>query len=88
MSIRLDISKGIDPIPMFSDIRTDEHYFRIDGIEYIFKTTLPFTLKEAHWVNAFGKLSSKKWRCADKALVLKHKDKAYIKDLRTMEVVK
>ncbi len=78
MSIRLDISKGIDPIEMFSDIRNDEHHFRVDGVDYVFRTTLPFTT-----------LTVGKKRCADKTLVLKHKDKAaYVKDFRTLEVVK
>jgi len=84
MSILLDRSKGIDPVQMFSDIREDEHIFRIDGFQYAFRTTLPFTTVEVA-VGKQGRLRP----CADKALVLKHKDKAaYVKDLRTLETVR
>lgn len=77
MSIRIDISKGIDPIPVFSDIRNDARHCRVDGLFYTFLGGLPFTLKKV----------GKDW-CADKALILKHAAKAQIKDLRTLEVVK
>ena len=77
MSIRIDISKGIDPIPVASDIRNDERYCRVDGKGFTFVGGLPFTLKHI----------DKNW-CADKALILKHADKAKIVDLKTLEVVR
>lgn len=85
MSVALDISKGIDPVPMFSDIRNDAHHFRFDGFSYTFRTQLPFTVR-----TMILKVGGKKrnYECADKELILKHKDKAIVKDLRTLEVVK
>ena len=81
VSIRLDISKGVDPIPVYSDIRRDEYVCFVDGVSYRFQH-LPFTLKEV-------KIYQKPQPCADKALVLKHADKAaYVKDLRTLETLK
>lgn len=80
MSYALDISKGIDPIPVFRDIRNDTTLFWVDGKSYIFIGNLPFTLKEL-------KVKGYLRKHADKALILKHADKALIKDLRTMETL-
>ena len=61
---------------MYSDIRNDRYYCRVDGLGYSFAGTLPFTLKEIA-----------KGRCADKALVLKHADKAQVTNLHTLESI-
>ena len=76
-----DKSKGIDPVPVSSDLRNDEFYFRVDGFDYVFRTILPFTLKEMT-------INGRRCQCADKALVLKYsKHAALVRDLRTMEVL-
>lgn len=82
MSIRLDISQGVDPIPVYSDIRHDNYTCFVDGLRYTFKW-LPFTLKDARptaW-------SRRPIPCADKALILKHADKATVRDVRTAESI-
>lgn len=70
----MDISKGIDPIPVRSDIRNDTRWCRIDGKTYTFIGGIPFTLKQV----------GKDW-CADKKLILKHAHKALVKELATLE---
>lgn len=78
MSIRRDISKGIDPVPVYSDIRNDCYVCFVDGKRYRFER-LPFTIKE---FPQKGKLTR---QCADKALVLKHADKAIVTEIATQE---
>ena len=88
MNIRLDRSQGIDPIPMWSDIRNDEHIFYVDGVRYAFTGQLPFTTIEVRWPNSLGKMSRHPQKCVDKALILKHKDKGRVMDIRTAEIVR
>lgn len=64
--IKLDISTGIDPVPITYDIFTDEISFRVDGTVHKWPLhCLPFTLKEM-------KVHGHSMRCADKALILRH----------------
>ena len=79
MSCAVDVSRGIDPIPVWSDIRNDWRIVRVDGFQYTFLGPLPFTVKEM-------KSGKYKQYCVDKELVLKHRQKAIkIIDLRTLE---
>ena len=58
MSVRSEISKGIEPVKAFYDLREAKYLFRADGQSYeadYFGT--PFTIKNGY---------------ADKSLVLKH----------------
>jgi hypothetical protein len=85
--IRLDISQGVDPLPVWRDILTDEKIIRCEGFSYSF-IELPFTLKETTWKKTNGK-DGTKMPCVDKNLLLKHRHKALkVVDLRTLEVVK
>lgn len=57
--MRVDISKGEDPILVFTDISKNEYVCWVDGHEYRFSRALcPFTLDAQH--------------CADRALIVKH----------------
>lgn len=81
MSIRLDISKGIDPVPVFSDIRNDIYIIYCGGNQFIFDR-LPFTTID---------IRSKSGRTiphADRELVLKHADKARVTELARLESVR
>lgn len=61
MSIRLDISKGVDPVPMSYDIRADIYKCWVDGFSYAFDSReMRFTLRDG---------------CADRALILKYADR-------------
>ena len=58
MSIRQEISKGVEPVRAFYDLREAKYLFWVEGNSYeadYFAT--PFTLKNGH---------------ADRSLVLKH----------------
>lgn len=82
MSYRLDISQGIDPVPVYSDIVNDNYTCFVDGVRYRF-SRLPFTLKEVKM-----QFSKRPIPCADKTLILKHADKANVKDVRTLETLR
>lgn len=81
MSVRLDVSRGIEPVPVFSDIRNDCYVCRTDGQSFVFDR-LPFTLKNVRLPG-----SQREVPCADRYLILKHSDKAKVKDLSRQEVV-
>lgn len=55
--MRLDISRGVEPVKMFRDFPLYEYRCWIENREYVFASPLPFTLKDG---------------CADRALVEKH----------------
>ena len=79
MSIKLDISKGIKPVPVNRDIRNDEYYIRAQGKSYVFRTLLPFT-------TILMRRNNVPVSCVDEDLVIKHADKAVlIKDLSGIE---
>ena len=57
--IRMDISRGIEPVPVFTDMVEDIYIAFVDGIRYEWpRNTFPIVLTKDH--------------CADKALILKH----------------
>ena len=59
---QLEISKGVEPVKAFSDIKYDIIQFDVDGKIYTFTSAdMPFTLRNY---------------TADKALILKHADKS------------
>ena len=83
MSIRLDISQGVEPVAVYSDIRNDNYRVHVDGLALVFER-LPFTLKDVLLPGAKRTVP-----CADKALVLKHRDKAVsIRELARQETVR
>lgn len=62
MSRRLDISKGINPVPMSYDLVSNQYSCWVDGRSYSFDgAEMPFTLTDKH--------------CADRELILKHATK-------------
>lgn len=65
MSIALDVSQGVDLIPVGYDVFKDEHSAFVDGKLYRMKSPLPFTTKVIRR-NGYDA------HAADKALILKY----------------
>lgn len=64
MSMALDVSQGVDPVPVYYDSVTDDYHAWVDGRSVRFRE-LPFTLTSirGHGYDV---------QCADKSLILKH----------------
>ena len=66
--IRKDISVGDDPVMAMRDIVADTFVFYVDGRSVSFPAReVPFTL-------TYAETRGRLYRCADKALILKHEN--------------